>query len=168
MQAGTAELVHCLLPKFKVQAFKLGNNKTQRAALFLLGIVLLAVTLLYPKYSPAFIWMSIYLIVDPINYRFGARNLISETKSGNWSSVIVLWIASLICGFFWELWNFYSNPKWFYSVPGVDFWYIFEMPALGYLGYLPFILESFAIFNLVVFILRGKRDTDYLQLGAFS
>ena len=47
-------------------------------------------------------------------------------------------IAALICGLFWETWNFYSLPKWLYSVPLVHRFLIFEMPLLGFSGYLPF------------------------------
>ena len=50
-------------------------------------------------------------------------------------------LAALICGFFWEMWNFYSLARWTYSVPLVHRFQIFEMPLLGYAGYLPFGLE---------------------------
>jgi len=39
------------------------------------------------------------------------------------------------------MWNFYSLPKWKYDVPFVNRFHIFEMPLLGYAGYLPFGLE---------------------------
>uniref|UniRef100_UPI0030EBE9AF hypothetical protein n=1 Tax=Rhodohalobacter sp. 8-1 TaxID=3131972 RepID=UPI0030EBE9AF len=51
-----------------------------------------------------------------------------------WSSAM----AALYCGFFWEMWNFYSEAKWIYNVPWVERFYLFEMPLLGYAGYLPF------------------------------
>ena len=54
-----------------------------------------------------------------------------------------------MCGFLWELWNVHSYPKWIYHVPGAEFWYLFEMPALGYLGYLPFGLEVYLFTHLV-------------------
>ena len=47
------------------------------------------------------------------------------------------------------MWNFYSFPKWIYHTPGAEFFYIFEMPLLGYLGYLPFAWELFSLRNLV-------------------
>jgi hypothetical protein len=46
--------------------------------------------------------------------------------------------AALCCGFFWEMWNAGSYMKWSYRVPLVDAFHIFEMPLLGYAGYLPF------------------------------
>lgn len=46
--------------------------------------------------------------------------------------------AALICGFFWEMWNDHSLAKWIYHVPGVERFHLFEMPLLGFFGYLPF------------------------------
>ena len=53
-------------------------------------------------------------------------------------------LAGLVCGFFWELWNICSLAKWIYSVPFVDRFHVFEMPLLGYAGYLPFGIECAA------------------------
>lgn len=57
--------------------------------------------------------------------------------------------AALICGFFWELWNWHSLAKWFYHVPFVQKFHLFEMPALGYFGYLPFGWECACIAGLI-------------------
>ena len=59
-------------------------------------------------------------------------------KHGDWTQAILLGLSALICGFFWELWNFGSSPQWAYSVPYVDRFHLFAMPAVGYAGYLPF------------------------------
>lgn len=53
-------------------------------------------------------------------------------------TVLRLSLAALICGFFWELWNLHSLAKWVYHVPFVQRFHLFEMPVLGYFGYLPF------------------------------
>ncbi len=36
------------------------------------------------------------------------------------------------------------------EMPGVEFAYLFEMPALGYLGYLPFAMEVYLFASLVL------------------
>ena len=46
----------------------------------------------------------------------------------------------------------------------VDFWRIFEMPVLGYLGYLPFALELFGLYHLVTGFFPGMDKRDYLQI----
>ncbi len=59
-------------------------------------------------------------------------------RDGDWTPVLSLALAALICGFFWELWNAGSSPRWAYAVPYVDRFHLFAMPAVGYAGYLPF------------------------------
>jgi hypothetical protein len=54
-------------------------------------------------------------------------------------------IAALVCGFWWELWNFKSLAHWEYAIPSVHRFQLFEMPLLGYGGYLPFGLECLAV-----------------------
>lgn len=129
---------------------------------FVSGWVLLAFTLWKPEYSPAFLWMSLYFICDPINLWLGYPSLLKHTEKGDWKKVVCLAIGSLICGFFWEFWNFYSSPKWFYNVPYVDFWYVFEMPLLGYLGYIPFAFELYAIYHLTVGLFNSPTKMENL------
>jgi hypothetical protein len=53
-----------------------------------------------------------------------------------------------------------------YHVPFVDFWRIFEMPLLGYGGYLVFAWELFALYGLVS-IFAKRRDADsFLRIVA--
>jgi hypothetical protein len=47
------------------------------------------------------------------------------------------------------MWNFLSYPKWTYHTPGTEFFRVFEMPLLGYLGYLPFAWELYALRNFL-------------------
>lgn len=68
-------------------------------------------------------------------------------EAGSWA------LAALICGCFWELWNVHSLAKWIYTVPYVQRWKVFEMPLLGYSGYLTFGLEC----ALAVSWLLGDR-----------
>ena len=63
-------------------------------------------------------------------------------------------LAGLVCGFFWEMWNYGSLAHWEYSVPLVHRFEIFQMPLLGYSGYLPFGLECLAVARL----LEATRD----------
>jgi hypothetical protein len=44
----------------------------------------------------------------------------------------------LLCGVLWEFWNYWAAPKWVYDVPRLGFGKVFEMPILGYGGYVPF------------------------------
>jgi len=162
---GTSELVSSFFKKWKVKRWmKLGGEKWQQIVIFIAGWIMLSIVLTKPQYGAAFLWISIYFIIDPLNVWMGHRSLLAETGKGNWSSVWILWIACLFCGFFWEMWNFYSNPKWYYTIPGVDFLYIFEMPLPGYLGYFPFALELFAMYHFVAGLLKVRSWKEYLRI----
>jgi len=73
------------------------------------------------------------------------RHIFSEMAAGDWRGAVSAALAALFCGWFWEMWNYFSLAKWEYSVPLVHRFLIFEMPLLGYGGYLPFGLVCIVI-----------------------
>jgi hypothetical protein len=117
--------------------------------LFLCGLAMLALALVWPRYCYPFVWTSVWLILEPLNWRLGRQHLLEDLRHGDWRPVIALSLGALICGFFWEMWNYYSYPKWVYHTPGAQFLRVFEMPLLGYAGYIPFALELFALKNFL-------------------
>ncbi|MDZ7698770.1 MAG: hypothetical protein U5R49_18200 [Deltaproteobacteria bacterium] len=127
-----------------------GRTPGEVLTVFMSGWLMLAALLIWPRYGFPFVWMSVCFILDPVNLWLGKRSLIGYVRRGDWRPVAALWMGCLICGFFWEMWNFYAYPKWVYEVPFVDFLHIFEMPILGFLGYLPFSLELFCIYHLLM------------------
>ena len=141
----------------------ISTNKTTTISFFVAGWLMLAFMLIWPSIFFPFLWLSIYFILEPINVWLGNRSLAEWTKNGDWRPVVALWLGVLLTAFFWEMWNFYSYPKWIYHVPWVDWLHIFEMPLLGYGGYLPFALELYALYHLVVGLSGSKRD-DYIRL----
>ena len=161
---GTAELVSTFN---WVQGIKKGPVVKPTVKLtitfFLVGWGMLILLILLPKYFFVFIWLSVFFITEPINVWLNNRTLMYATGQGDWRIVLSLWLGCLICGFFWEMWNYYSYPKWVYSVPFVDFLHIFEMPALGYLGYLPFSLELYALYQLIAGSFRSEKMKNYLS-----
>jgi hypothetical protein len=118
-------------------------------ALFVVGLAMLAAMLIWPKIFYPFVWMSLVLIFEPINYWTGRPYFLKELRDGDWRTVISLSLGALVCGLFWEMWNYYSFPKWVYHVPVLGFWRVFEMPLLGYGGYVPFALELYALKNFL-------------------
>lgn len=120
---------------------------------FTAGWLLLIGIAAFPSVLYPFIWGTIFCIVEPINVWIGRPSLFDSLGLGDWRPTASLALGALVCGFFWEFWNAWSFPKWTYTTPGVDFWYVFEMPLLGYIGYLPFGLELFALGHLM----RGDK-----------
>jgi hypothetical protein len=132
---------------FRMHHFQLQAGKTHagRVSYFVIGWGMLAFVLLVPQYGMAFLWISLFFILDPINYWLKRPSILRQTAVGDWRTVILFFAATLFCGFFWELWNIYSWPKWIYTFPFLNGLKVFEMPLAGYLGYLPFGLELFAM-----------------------
>jgi hypothetical protein len=48
-------------------------------------------------------------------------------------------------------------PKWYYTIPYVGFWKIFEMPFLGYFGY-PFF--GLAIYSYIAIVFSMLLSSD--------
>jgi hypothetical protein len=100
-----------------------------------LGFVLLG---MFPSTFFFMTWLAPLAVLAGTLALAGTPTPFSDLKDGNYSRLFTLAVAALVCGFFWEMWNFLSLPKWHYTVSYVTRWKIFEMPAAGYAGYLPF------------------------------
>ncbi len=141
----------------------IGTEKRTTLTFFVLGWVMLALMLFRPQIFFPFIWLSLYFILEPVNIWLGNRSLAHWTRNGDWRPVIALWLGVLLTAFFWEMWNYFSYPKWIYHVAWGDGLHIFEMPLLGYGGYLPFALELYALYHWVSGLF-GDKATDYVQV----
>ncbi len=54
------------------------------------------------------------------------------------------------------MWNFYSLGHWEYTIPFVHTFEVFEMPLLGYAGYLPFGLECVAVVEIFLSVPKNE------------
>jgi hypothetical protein len=146
----TAELVRSFS---WVDRFAVGPRVPERRGVFIclliMGLVMLSAMLAWPKIFYPFTWIALIFILEPINYWTGRPYFLQRLRQGDWRTVISLAFGALLCGFFWEMWNYYSFPKWIYHIPGLAFFHIFEMPILGYGGYIPFALELYALKNFL-------------------
>ena len=103
-----------------------------------LGVVALAGIGLWPERLFAMLWLAPLLVLAGLQKLVTGESLFSPLARGDWRPVLLPALAALVCGFFWELWNWGSAAQWRYSVPYVQGLSVFEMPLLGYAGYLPF------------------------------
>jgi hypothetical protein len=129
-------------------------------AIALVSFILMPVRpdLLFP-----FVWIAPLLVIDPINYWLGFPSVLGKLGNGQWRQVVTIALAGLFTGFWWEMWNFWSYPKWFYTIPYVGFWKVFEMPLLGYGGYLPFALIIWSYAILVFSLFNAKKIIDTID-----
>jgi hypothetical protein len=139
----------------------------QVIAIFVTGWVMLVGMLIWPSYLFPLCWISIFFIIDPLARLAGVTTVSHFLERGDWRSLVSLSVAGLICGWFWEMWNFLAMPKWEYSVPHVGFLRIWEMPILGYGGYIPFAFEVMAFYALLLALLPwiAKRSADEAGSG---
>lgn len=164
---GTAELVSTFSWVRRIKfGKKIAPTRGPILGFFIAGWIMLALLILWPLYFFPFVWGSVFCILEPLNVWLRHRSLFQYTNNNDWRPVLSLAVGCLICGFFWEFWNFYAYPKWIYHVPFVGFLKVFEMPILGYLGYIPFSLELFAFYHLVTGFFKQKERQDFIQIAA--
>lgn len=147
---GTAELLRSFdwIDRFR-SGPRLRPTRGLLATFVGIGAGMLALIIVWPTYFYPFIWGWVFFLTVPLNHALGRGTLLDYTAEGDWRPVVCLSLGALACGFVWELWNVYAYPYWTYDAPGVNFWHIFEMPLIGYIGYLPFGLELHALVHLV-------------------
>jgi hypothetical protein len=156
---GTAELIGSFAFIQRIRpGLVITPNRRTTVGFFITGWIMFALMIAQPLYFFPFVWLSVYFILEPINVWAGNRTLADWTGRGDWRAIIALWCGVLVTGFFWEMWNYLSYPKWEYHVPFVGFWKVFEMPLLGYFGYLPFAMELHALYHLISGLLGDKRS----------
>jgi hypothetical protein len=146
-----------LRPRLPANEIGLRISAPAAARLMLLGSTCIVLPFLFPDKAFILIWLSVLFVLDPINNLMGRKSALAHLKAKDWRFFVALPLAGLSCGFFWEMWNFHSLPRWYYTVPYVGFARVFEMPILGYTGYLPFALELFALYQFLLTAL-GQQD----------
>ncbi len=144
----TAELLQCshFFKNLRTHRRKISNRVLLGCSG--LGLVCLILPLIFhSSYLIILVWLGFVLFLDPINYRWKEKSLLKDWESGNLTVIISLFASGLICGILWEFWNYWATAKWVYSVPYGGDIKIFEMPVIGYLGFLPFACECYVMYN---------------------
>ncbi len=122
----------------KFPTFHLSKPKLWAWFLISISVVALIGLTVWPQYLFSLVWVIPISLITGLQLLTEQPPLLNEISAGNWQRVWRLAIAGLICGFFWEMWNINSLAHWKYNVPYVQHFMLFEMPLIGYAGYLPF------------------------------
>ncbi len=123
--------------------------------LILSGLGLLGIGI-WPNALFPLLWVSPLLILLSFQVLTQEGAMLKALRRGDLRPAVSAALAALVCGLFWEMWNFHSLAKWVYRIPYVHRFELFEMPVLGYAGYLPFGLECAVIGDLLA---RGMKKS---------
>lgn len=151
--------------------------KLSKPWLIFFYIVGLILSLAMGYYPFELFWVLWVALVPMLSAAMGLMKMwtpFTPIREGNWSPMLLIAIATVANGFFWELWNFGSewfnkgiplNPNfWKYSVPYLDKFHIFsEMPILGYFGYLFFGVNCWILWLTAAYIF--KFDPNFELTG---
>jgi len=131
--------------------------------LIALGTLCIISSIVIPQYFFPLIWVGFIFLLEPFLYRFGGKSLLKDLEEGNPRKIYLLLIAGLICGLLWEFWNFWALSKWVYTVPFFENSKGFEMPFLGFLGFPPFGVQVYVMYNFISLFRfgRGWEESTY-------
>lgn len=138
----------------------------------MIGAACLVSPLVFPRFAFPLIWLAFILLLDPWCDILTGDSLTGLWLKGQRQTHLCLLTAGLLCGLWWELWNYPAASKWVYTLPMLNFGKIFEMPVLGYLGFPPFALECAIMYNFLVImdeklLSAGGRRLAWLGQLAF-
>jgi hypothetical protein len=163
----TTELLECLGTYGDVKSRQRVISKFWFPISSVLGGLFLLLPLLVPRYCFPLVWIGFVFLFDPINYAHGAPSLLRDWENGSPRTLLLLLTAGLVCGALWEFWNHWAKSKWIYSVPFFDEMKLFQMPPAGYLGFPPFAVECYVMYNfLSLFRYHRLWDKSHYFQGA--
>jgi len=139
-------------PKFSVRfsnGWKIKVSRTFETVVMVMAMVGLFASGLFPDALFFSLWLSPPIILTIALHKIGVWTPVMAIRDGNWSPVLLSALTYFVTGFMLEGQNYLSaihtvpvwteDPAyWQYSLPYVNVLHIFEMPLLGFWGYLPF------------------------------
>jgi len=144
----TSDFVQALLPPLPGDPWKI--PRAVENAMMVCGAACLIAPLVIPRHAAArlfvLVWAGFILLLDPVNRRLQLPSFVGDLSEGFRRRLYGFILSGWICGWLWEFWNNWAKAKWRYTFPMFHQWKIFEMPAPGFLGFLPFALDCFAMY----------------------
>ncbi|MCC7350347.1 MAG: hypothetical protein IT446_07235 [Phycisphaerales bacterium] len=107
------------------------------------------------------LWTSLVFLLDPINLLLGRPSVLRDWQAGRYDRTLAAFAGGLLCGFLWEFWNYWALTKWVYILPflgSAEHFRYFEMPVIGLLGFIPFGLECWVMWQTIRIPLDGLAE----------
>lgn len=141
--------VQSFLSKKRLALFRVRGAPALLKSWFFSGIILIILALTWPRLFFPLGWLCLIFLLEPLNYWLKNETLLKDLEKRDWTRFWSWLLTGLVAGFLWEFWNFWAGSHWEYSLPYLNFWRVFQMPVFGYIGFLPFALEVFALYQLL-------------------
>jgi len=130
---------------------KLILGEKLKSVLLVLSVLSLFGAGLFPDALFFVLWLSPALVIGLVLDKIGVWTPLRSIGKGNWRPTLVFALTYLAAGLCLECENYFSAARvngtptfseqpafWQYNLPYVNRFHLFEMPLLGFLGYLPF------------------------------
>jgi hypothetical protein len=115
------------------------------------GVLMMGLVLAWPRYFFPLVWGASMLMVEPGVYRRSReRSLLADLEQGRPARLLRLLAGGALIGLLWEMLNIGARMKWIYTVPFFEELKLFEMPVPGFLGFPPFAVECFILWQALV------------------
>lgn len=124
------------------------------------GAFMVGLSLAFSYYLAPLVWGSLSFLIDPWNYRKGARSVLADVENGHLGLLLRLLVSGLVCGLVWESFNFLAPQKWIYTVRGLEELKLFEMPVLGFLGFPALAVDAFAAYAAIAYLFHGNTTWE--------
>jgi len=107
------------------------------------------------------LWTSLVFLLDPLNYWLGRPSMLRDWSAGWYGRTLAAFAGGLVCGLLWEFWNYWALTKWTYSLPflgNLESIRYFEMPVIGLIGFIPFGIECWVMWQTMRIALDGLAE----------
>ena len=149
----TADLLRALRLFPEESPRRIRFSRRTRVIMVVVGALFVTVPVLVPlqlgRYLFGAVWVGFVLLLDPLNDRWGGRSVLRDLEAGRYAVPCSFLAAGWVCGICWESWNYWAATRWVYVFPIGQSLKIFAMPLPGYLGFLPFALECFVMYEFL-------------------
>lgn len=140
-----------------IQGPKLVLSETIKTILLVACLLGLLGSGLYPDTLFFSLWLTPGILIGLVLDKVGVWTPLRSIGQGNWNPTLVFALTYLAAGLCLECENYFSGihngrevtftmapAYWQYNLPYVNDFHLFEMPILGFLGYMPFSLYVWA------------------------
>jgi hypothetical protein len=131
-------------------------------AALLVGVGMLAWPLVSRRQVTNYtLWTSLVFLLDPINLWLGRPSMLRDWENGWFGRTLAAFAGGLTCGLLWEFWNYWALAKWVYDLPflgAMERYKYFEMPLPGLLGFIPFGIECWVMWQMMRIGLDGLAE----------